>query len=110
MTISKYIRRSGSDRTGTWTTAVATVMAIHSKWFLKYFSLPHGGPESDRERRDLVDDRYNTRDPCIGMKQILTGFAKWSDRYISSCNGQKNHSHQAKRLLKWKYILSEGKC
>ena len=107
MTISKYIRRSGSDRIGIWT----TVMAIHLKLFLNYLSLlPHGGPESDRERRDLIDDRYNTRDPCIGMKQILTGFAKWSDRYISSCNGQKNHSHQAKRLLKWRYTLSEGKC
>ena len=79
--------------------------------FLKYhFSvLPHGGPESDRERRDLNFDRYNREDPCIGMKQILTGFSKWSDRYISSCNGQKKHSHQKKRMLKWKYKLSKGK-
>ena len=76
-----------------------------------YFSvLPHGGPESQRERRDLDFDRYDREDPCIGMKQILTGFSKWTDRYISSCNGQKNFGHQEKRMKKWTYILNEGKC
>ena len=79
--------------------------------YLKHhFSLlPHGGPETHRERRDFSFDRYDREEPCIGMKQILTGFEKWSDRYISSCSGQKNHSHQKKRITKWRYILSEGK-
>ena len=72
--------------------------------------LPHGGPESDRERRDIEFDRYNREDPCIGMKQIITGFSKWSERYISTCSGQKNYSHQANRMAKWSDILNTGKC
>ena len=72
--------------------------------------LPHGGPESDRERRDIGFDRYDRENPCKGMKQIITGFAKWSERYISTCSGQKNYSHQAKRMAKWTDILSTGKC
>ena len=71
--------------------------------------LPHGGPEDDRERRDLSFDRYDRENPCIGIKQILTGFSKWSDRYISTCNGQKKHSYQTNRIIKWRRILNEGK-
>ena len=71
--------------------------------------LPHGGPSDDRKRRDAEFDRYNRDDPCVGMKQIITGFSKWSDRYISSCSGQKNHQHQAKRMQKWRDILNKGK-
>ena len=72
--------------------------------------LPHGGPKSDRERRDIGFDRYDRENPCKGMKQIITGFAKWSERYISTCSGQKNYSHQAKRMVKWTDILNTGKC
>ena len=63
-----------------------------------YFSsLPHGVPADDRERRDLQFDRYNCENPCLGMKQIMTGFSKWSRRYISKCSSQKNHSYQTKK-------------
>ena len=82
------------------------------QWYILlmiYFRLPHGGPEADRERRDLSFDRYDREDPCTGMKQIITGFSKWSDRYISTCSGQKNHSHQIKRMTKWRGILNEGR-
>ena len=71
--------------------------------------MPHGGPENDRERRDLSFDRYDRENPCKGIKQIITGFSKWIDRYISTCLGQKNHSHQTKRMMKWGSILSRGK-
>ena len=75
----------------------------------KYLSvLPHGGPKNDREKRDLSFDRYDREYPCIGMNQIITGFSKWSDRYISSCNGQKNYSHQTNRMKKWKNIMNTG--
>ena len=80
---------------------------MHRTFDLNYFSM-HGGPESDRERRDLSFDRYDRENPCNGIKQILTGFYKWSNRYISSCSGQKNFSHQAKRIAKWRGILNEG--
>ena len=82
----------------------------HIKSLKTYFSFPHGGPESDRKRRDLNFDRYDRENPCAGMKQILNGFSKWTDRYISACSGQKNHSYQQKRLTKWRYILSKGIC
>ena len=82
---------------------------MYSDKFYLYFRLPHGGPESDRERRDLSFDRYDRENPCTGMKQIITGFSKWSNRYISTCSGQKNYSHQIKRMTKWRGILNEGK-
>ena len=71
--------------------------------------LPHGGPSDDRKRRDAEFDRYERDDPCTGMKQIITGFSKWSERYISKCSGQKNYSHQVKRMTKWGGILNIGK-
>ena len=60
--------------------------------------LPHGGPSDDRKRRDAEFDRYDRVNPCKGMKQLITGFSKWSERYISSCSGQKNYQHQANRM------------
>ena len=71
--------------------------------------LPHGGPSDDRKRRDVEFDRYDRVNPCKGMKQIITGFSKWADRYISSCSGQKNYQHQTKRMEKWGGIMNEGK-
>ena len=67
-------------------------------------SMEHGGPEADRERRDV--DRYDREDPCIGMKQLITGFSKWSDRYISQCSGQRNNQFQKKRMTKWQGIMN----
>ena len=40
------------------------------------------------------------------MKQILTGFSKWSDRYISECSGQRTMQHQKKRMIKWGGIMN----
>ena len=85
------------------------IFIVKSNSLSLYFSLPHGGPENDRERRDLSFERLDRDDPCKGMKQIITGFSKWSERYISSCPGQKNYSHQTKRMTKWGRILRKGK-
>ena len=71
--------------------------------------LPHGGPSDDRKRRDAEFDRYDRVNPCKGMKQLITGFTKWSERYISSCSGQKNYQHQANRMQKWGDIMNTGK-
>jgi len=68
--------------------------------------LPHGGPSDDRKRRDAEFDRYDRVNPCKGMKQLITGFSKWSERYISSCSGQKNYQHQANRMQKWGDIMN----
>ena len=69
-------------------------------------SMEHGGPAGDRERRDV--DRYDRENPCKGMKQLITGFSKWSDRYISNCSGQKNMKHQKNRMSKWQGIMNSG--
>ena len=84
-------------------------MRLKNNFLTKYSSLQHGGPENDdRERRDIDYERYDRDDPCIGMKQIITGFSKWSARYISACSGQKNNYHQAKRMPKWRTVLIKG--
>ena len=58
--------------------------------------------EDDRKRRDIdVGDRYDRENPCRGVKQLTTGFANWVDRYIPNCSGQRDHSHQIKRMKKW---------
>ena len=72
-------------------------------------NLPHGGPSDDRKKRDVEFDRYDRVNPCRGTKQLITGFTKWSERYISSCSGQKNHKHQATRMEKWAGIMNKGK-
>ena len=72
-------------------------------------SLEHGGPAVDRKRRDLDFDRYNRENPCEGMKQIITGFRKWSERYLSKCRGQKNNKHQAIRMASWSNSWNKGK-
>ena len=47
----------------------------------------------------LVDDllRYDQTNPIRGLKQITTGFWKWSRRYIAECPGQPTNKHHAKR-------------
>ena len=75
-------------------------------------TLIHGGPSNDdRERRDAdFDDlvRYAQWNHCIGLKQLITGFIKWTDRYISSCSGQSKHFYQRNRMEKWRNILTLG--
>ena len=71
-------------------------------------NLPHGGPE--RKRRDFDDDfdRYNREDPFQGTKQITTGYRKWAERYISSCNGQAQYQHQVKRFNKYYGLMIDA--
>ena len=75
--------------------------------------LPHGGPEEEsneyRRRRALDDEdlRYDTADPCVGTKQITTGFSKWATRYIGNCSGQKNNQFQRNRMERWNNRLRE---
>ena len=76
--------------------------------------LPHGGPEEqeDKEyrRKRAVDDedlRYDTTDPCVGVKQITTGFSKWATRYIGNCSGQKNNQFQVNRMDRWNQRLRQ---
>jgi hypothetical protein len=72
---------------------------------------PHGG--RPRERRDdddenLDDDydfgkaaddliRYDRKNPLRGLRQIMTGYRKWAERYIDQCPAEKKD----KTLSKW---------
>ena len=72
--------------------------------------LPHGGP-ANKERRDAEDDlafldcegslcpRYDKNNPVRGIQQITKGFAKWAQRYISTCKLQP--AKQVDRSNKW---------
>lgn len=73
-------------------------------------------PRPNRKRRDdddedfsfLDNERYDREDPCRGIKQIMTGFRKWAQRYIGNCGGQENHQHQVNRAQKFYGIFRDG--
>ena len=44
---------------------------------------------------------------CIGTKQITTGFAKWAQRYIGNCSGQRTFQHQTNRMDRWNKRLQQ---
>lgn len=60
---------------------------------------------SDEEMFGALE-RYNRQDPEKGIKEITTGFRKWSYRYLSNCGGQRNHSLQKNRMEKWRTTLT----
>ena len=55
-----------------------------------------------------IIERYNREDPCQGIKQIMTGFRKWAERYIGGCGGQFNHKHQVNRANRFYEIFKAG--
>ena len=61
------------------------------------------------ERDDEIDVKYETGDSCLAIKELMNGYSEWVERYISSCNGQRNYSHQKRRIEKWKNLFNKGK-
>ena len=71
----------------------------------------HGGPKpQDRKRREEDDlafldcegslcPRYDKNNPVRGIQQITKGFAKWAQRYVSTCKLQP--AKQVERSNKW---------
>ena len=51
---------------------------------------------------------YDIENPCVAIKELMTGFSDWTNRYIASCQGQKRKSHQKKRIQKWSNMLNKG--
>lgn len=75
-------------------------------------SEPHGGRPRDRRDDDddenLDDDydfgkssddliRYDRKNPIRGLRQIMTGYRKWAERYVDQCPAEKKD----KLLSKW---------
>jgi hypothetical protein len=72
---------------------------------------PHGGRPRDRrddEDENLDDDydfgkasddliRYDKKNALRGLRQIMTGYRKWAERYIDQCPAEKKD----KTLSKW---------
>jgi hypothetical protein len=77
---------------------------------------PHGGRPKNRRKRDDGDDydenldddydfgkasddliRYDRKNPLRGLRQIMTGYRKWAERYVDLCPAEK----QDKKLSKW---------
>merc|ERR1711970_77703 len=67
----------------------------------------HGGPERRKRRSGEAceaDDvtcifRYNKHNPMLGLQQIMTGYRKWAERYVSRCMLQPGR--QRDRANKW---------
>ena len=91
------------------------VVRFERRWELCGFydenQLPHGGPKpEDRKRREDDDlafldcegalcPRYDKNNPVRGIQQITKGFAKWAQRYVSTCKLQP--AKQVERSNKW---------
>ena len=61
------------------------------------------------ERDDEIDFKYKTGDSCMAIKELMNAYSEWIERYISSCNGQRNYSHQKRRIQKWNNLFNKGK-
>ena len=55
-----------------------------------------------------IDMQYDSNHLCQTMKKLTTKFSKWTNRYISSCQGQKKKSHQQNRMKRWNDMLNKG--
>jgi hypothetical protein len=75
---------------------------------------PGGSGKSRRSIDDMDVDRYNREDPCVGVRQIGTGYRKWAIRYLGRCgqqsedkekNGVVVGGNHVRRMGKWIYLL-----
>ena len=65
---------------------------------------------TDHDERDgEIYIKYKTGDSCMAIKELMNGYSEWVERYISSCNGQRNYSHQKRRIGKWNNLFNKGK-
>ena len=48
---------------------------------------------------DLI--RYDKKNPLRGLRQIMTGYRKWAERYIDQCPAEKKD----KKLSKWANVF-----
>ena len=69
-------------------------------------SLSHDGSSTNHEISSFDEfERYNQEDPVQGIKQITTGFRKWTELYLAACSGQKNFQYQINRMNRWNIKL-----
>ena len=90
-----------------------------SKWYSKvgqnvdrfYRSYEKCGTRySDNSEFDAMVDsiEYDSSNPCATVNEVMNGYDAWVERFISSCGGQRNNSHQKNRdTCSWKGQLEK---
>ena len=65
---------------------------------------------SDNSEFDSMVDsiEHDSSNPCATVNEVMNGFDAWVERYISSCGGQRNNSHQKNRMVKWRTAFNRG--
>ena len=64
---------------------------------------------SNLEFDSMVDSiEFDSSNPCGTVNEVMNGYSAWVERYISSCGGQRKHSHQKKRMVKWRAAFNKG--
>ena len=103
---SDSFRSAGRGRLGRrwgnrWTKKFMTYTERMEKHFARCGTTPS-------EADDDLNEEYDIDNTCGAIEQLTTRFSNWVDRHMSSCNGQKNHSHHEKRMERWQNLLQTG--
>merc|ERR1739838_241645 len=54
---------------------------------------------------DVFAMRIDEIDPFRAVKQLTTGYTKWTQRFIGTCRGQSRNEHQKRRMEIWNMKL-----
>ena len=54
---------------------------------------------------DVFAMRIDEIDPFRAVKQLTTGYTKWTQRFIGNCRGQARNEHQKRRMELWNMKL-----
>ena len=55
--------------------------------------------------KDVFAMRIDEIDPFRAVKQLTTGYTKWTKRFIGNCRGQQRNAHQQRRMELWNQKL-----
>ena len=55
--------------------------------------------------KDVFAMRIDEIDPFRAVKQLTTGYTKWTKRFIGNCRGQQRNAHQQRRMDLWNQKL-----
>ena len=66
------------------------------------------GTTNDLMEYSQAEIEFDSSNPCGTLNELMNGYDEWVERHISSCGGQKNHSHQKNRMKKWRKKFNKG--
>ena len=56
---------------------------------------------------DVFAQRIDEVDPFRAVKQLTSGYSKWTSRFLSNCRGQSRNNHQVRRMELWNKKLMD---